>query len=682
VSSKFWLPVVNSKVTMRKYYTLLFVELLGVLLLGVLVIILTTGEIFLTLGSLTIRSHNLLNPLIALGGILLIRKLLAGSFCGNLAWKTLFKRIFARLRPISNRLVQRWIESPRFRKLTIGPLLLFLLLGIVLALLSQHPPEGLQGHYYDNPEWSSSPMFRVQEEGFNLNRMKRKFSHIPVNYSIHWAGVIFIPTSAEYQFTLQSDDGSILSIDKQVIVDNGGLHGLRKRTGAVYLTRGFHAINIRYMQGPGDARFRASWAQAGEEAQPLSEAVLFPEMPSSVFFMKRFFHDLSKVSLALGLIYSVAIIFLGINSGHLVVETFPGVAGVVQRIPRFKKKALSPVASPPKNWFEANPMKTLIITTIGGIVLVLAFLELGSRLLFPDLVPIRAERAHFWSYDSLLGWGHNAGQQGRFKHTDFSVGVQINSAGLRDKEYPVERTDKKRMLVLGDSLAWGFGVEQHEVFSEVLEQKYPQWEIINAGVSGYGTDQQYLYLKERGIQYRPDVILLLFAPNDFLENASGENYWHYKPMFTLEQNQLVLQNNPVPPPSLEQRLDRFFHGRLYFLRLVYRSIERVFDADQGLDYVWEQSYFTTLRLIQEINALAHQHDARFVLVITPMISEQVNALTELADGEDIPHLLLDSSLYNRPDTDFTFPHDGHWNARGQEAVTASIEEFLQQQDIF
>src|SRR4030095_12115366 len=102
---------------------------------------------------------------------------------------------------------------------------------------------------------------------------------------------------------------------------------------------------------------------------------------------------------------------------------------------------------------------------------------------------------------------------------EFSVEVSINSHGQRDDEYPVERTGKRRMFVLGDSLGWGFGVELHERFSERMEDIHPDWEIINASVSGYSTDQELLYLQHQGMVFAPDVVLLLFHPNDFEGNV-------------------------------------------------------------------------------------------------------------------------------------------------------------------
>jgi hypothetical protein len=62
--------------------------------------------------------------------------------------------------------------------------------------------------------------------------------------------------------------------------------------------------------------------------------------------------------------------------------------------------------------------------------------------------------------------------------------------------------------LLGDSFAMGDGVERGELFADVLENLLPKTEVVNLGVSGYGTDQELLTYLRRGRQYRPDVVLL------------------------------------------------------------------------------------------------------------------------------------------------------------------------------
>ena len=156
--------------------------------------------------------------------------------------------------------------------------------------------------------------------------------------------------------------------------------------------------------------------------------------------------------------------------------------------------------TPPKRWFYRHPGLTLSAIAFLGCGAATVSVEISARMFFPEWAPTREERVKFWIHSELLGWEHTPNQQGRFNHRDFSVDVAINSHGMRDDEYSIERTDKKRMLVLGDSFGWGFGVEHQERFSEMLEKKHRNWEIINASVSGYGTDQQYLFLREKGMR--------------------------------------------------------------------------------------------------------------------------------------------------------------------------------------
>jgi hypothetical protein len=102
---------------------------------------------------------------------------------------------------------------------------------------------------------------------------------------------------------------------------------------------------------------------------------------------------------------------------------------------------------------------------------------------------VSPERERFWIYDSLLGWAHQPGQENLFTTKQFHTNVRINREGLRDREHSYERTNNtRRILVIGDSFAWGYGVEEDQRFSQLLETSLGV-EVINAGVSGYSTDQ-------------------------------------------------------------------------------------------------------------------------------------------------------------------------------------------------
>ena len=98
------------------------------------------------------------------------------------------------------------------------------------------------------------------------------------------------------------------------------------------------------------------------------------------------------------------------------------------------------------------------------------------------------------------------------------VDVSINSDGFRDDEYPVERTDKYRILVLGDSLTFGWGVEHEETYVQLLEERLNAelrpTEMINTGHGNYNTSQQVNLLRDKGLKYNPDKVVVFFFIND------------------------------------------------------------------------------------------------------------------------------------------------------------------------
>src|SRR2546423_5676311 len=117
---------------------------------------------------------------------------------------------------------------------------------------------------------------------------------------------------------------------------------------------------------------------------------------------------------------------------------------------------------------------------------------------------------------------------------------------------------RKRVLVLGDSQVWGFGVEQSKLFSAPQVHGMDE-EILNFGVSGYGTDQEYLFYLLKGEKFDVDQVLLAFTYNDIANNLAPKQYSYLKPYFTLNNGELVLHNDHVRNSRVRnfvRRLDR------------------------------------------------------------------------------------------------------------------------------
>ena len=104
--------------------------------------------------------------------------------------------------------------------------------------------------------------------------------------------------------------------------------------------------------------------------------------------------------------------------------------------------------------------------------------------------------------------------------TKFGIRVHINSVGLRSPEIAMHKPlGCKRVLVLGDSVAFGWGVPEEQIFSRRLENALRHQlacpvEVIDAGVTGYATVDEADYFTHEGLEVEPDVVLIYYIEND------------------------------------------------------------------------------------------------------------------------------------------------------------------------
>lgn len=159
----------------------------------------------------------------------------------------------------------------------------------------------------------------------------------------------------------------------------------------------------------------------------------------------------------------------------------------------------------------------------------------------------RNERSFFCVFDSVLGWIPKKNFVGIHEKDGFSIPVHQNQFGLRASQNLVRENPggKHRIIVLGDSYVWGYGVSDNEVFTELDISRYGA-ELVNFGVSGYGTDQEYLLYKKLGKEFEADEVILVITPyNDFMNNSEARQYGYDKPYFMLVDDQLMLHTKHI-----------------------------------------------------------------------------------------------------------------------------------------
>ncbi|RME84142.1 MAG: hypothetical protein D6775_06325 [Caldilineae bacterium] len=223
------------------------------------------------------------------------------------------------------------------------------------------------------------------------------------------------------------------------------------------------------------------------------------------------------------------------------------------------------------------PLRSAVFNLLLVVVsLCLSLLMVEGAVRALHLAPPPEPPGWFWRIpDPQTGWSLQPDSEGRWFNAryEYDVEVRINSQGLRD----VERSGYEkpagtyRILLIGDSFVEGIRVPLEQTFAKQLEAELKRaWtdehagpegvkrpEVVNAGVGGWGTDQELLWYRAEGRKYDPDLVILAFFPaNDFMNNSeeleSSNMGRVLKPFFHLEGDQLTLRHYPYAPESNEK----------------------------------------------------------------------------------------------------------------------------------
>lgn len=321
-----------------------------------------------------------------------------------------------------------------------------------------------------------------------------------------------------------------------------------------------------------------------------------------------------------------------------------------------------------------------LISSLAGLALALLLVEGLVRLAFDEPVQPR------YTYDP--GYGVRANMPNvdtrHYVPGDYDVRITSNSAGMRgQREYAVAKpAGVRRVLMLGDSFVYGYGVEDDEVVSALLEDRLnaldggaPRWEVVNLAVSGFGQAEELVTWQARGKAYSPDVVLLFYFENDIGNNAVS-NLYALGPDGALKREAAEF----LPGIRTQELLYSvapirwlFEHSEAWNLvrNRLSGVVQNALLREQGLEKfndTSEKGVGLTRALLRELVAEVRAAGARPVIVIIPdrkemsstfpMTAEEVAALgAGLLDGRDY---LVRADYYDR---------DSHWRASGHAKTT-------------
>ena len=277
-------------------------------------------------------------------------------------------------------------------------------------------------------------------------------------------------------------------------------------------------------------------------------------------------------------------------------------------------------------------------------------------------------------YDPALAYTLKAGTC-TFQNLEFRNEYRINHLGVRDDEVDL---DAPEIIVLGDSHAMGWGVEQDESLVRVLARRSGR-KVLNAAISSYGTVRE-MTLLDRLDTSNLKVLVIQYSDNDLPENRTFR-----------QQGGGPL---PIVPESQYQTIVRHYAGqRSYYPgKYVYRLFMKVLRLEEAEpDQLKMDPVAPTEEAELFMNALAHASHVKLdhVQVIVFEVNEQIRpprpfiaALDEVRRREEYPPFArrlraLDIAPLLTPRDFYTL--DDHMNAHGHEAVGETLSKLVQAQ---
>lgn len=156
--------------------------------------------------------------------------------------------------------------------------------------------------------------------------------------------------------------------------------------------------------------------------------------------------------------------------------------------------------------------------------------ETYARLKHGDILERKSTEVLYRKADLQLHHSFIPGSEERSIGREWDVAYRINSFGLRDREYSIEKPENTyRILALGDSFTEGYGMEVEDAFVKILEKKLNSssgsglsYEVINGGIASYSPLLEYLFLVQKGLRLNPDMVILFYDFSDLKDDYEYE----------------------------------------------------------------------------------------------------------------------------------------------------------------
>ena len=328
-----------------------------------------------------------------------------------------------------------------------------------------------------------------------------------------------------------------------------------------------------------------------------------------------------------------------------------------------------------------------VLTVSGSILLCMLAAEIIIRIFFPQQEPMR------W-FISDPGYGYlnkkNFSQDFVYSSTGYDMKVKTNSFGHRGaepKKSALQDEGTTRILLIGDSFTFGYGVEIEDHFGTLLEKKLRdkghKCVVLNSGVGGWGSFQAFNYARDHFGQFRPDIVIYTFCGNDADDDirfTSDKSLTDKEKGLFYFPGKIFIRNHSHLYRLIVDKLRISIHSFALKCKIRKSGGSDIKVDTQSASLIIDDQWSGLAENIRKFHDdfLKFNPKGIFVVEASAPWDENIRShLAPLADGKSIFYLDVYEDTVKIPDAERKMPHDNHWSPKIHAIFADKLDEMIE-----
>lgn len=231
------------------------------------------------------------------------------------------------------------------------------------------------------------------------------------------------------------------------------------------------------------------------------------------------------------------------------------------------------------------------------------------------------------------------------------------------------------IVLLGDSLIYGHGVNQNQTVGYFLE-KITKHSVMNLGRQGDCSFQEMYILNKYGPIFKPRYALYFFSPNDINDLSIYLSQDEMKQFVDTPIEEITFKDRSVQKRVTYSRFEKVIKAirKDFYITELLNYVHYLFKikmahADTGKSLEWQY----TEKAILQMNHFCNENSTVFIIVPIFCNIAQYDILEKLAFEHSIP--FIDTRIINNVES-FRLPHDGHLSGEGALALAKIVAEYM------